>query len=129
MSAVFNTFVSFYCKIFTGLFDHEKECVHLNDGVPKETFCPRGYLEFKNPLLSFDPEKEECSETYDKTNMRILQECKYRNDSEKCLIDMSTDIRSHPECFQVYELQILHTCEGEQTVREPCIWSITKQNL
>lgn len=79
--------------------------------------CPRGYLDFTNPSLSFDPDNEECSDTYNQTKLRILQECRHRNDSQKCSIDLSTDISSHPECFQVYEFRILHTCEGEQIIR------------
>ncbi|XP_071133034.1 uncharacterized protein [Mytilus edulis] len=92
------------CK---GSFDREEIC----EEISKETVCPRGYFDFTNPHLSFDPEKEECSNTYDQTKLRILQECRHRNASQKCLIDLSTDIRSHPECFQVYEYRILHTCE------------------
>lgn len=96
-------------------------CVNFEEGISKETFCPRGYFDFTNPRLSFDPEKKECSDTYNQTKLRILQECKDRNDSQKCLIDLSFDISSNPECFQVYEFRILHTCEGEQTFSAQCI--------
>lgn len=77
-----------------------------------QTHCPKGYLDFTNTSLSFDHKKKECSAHYEKTRTRILQECKNEDDgSQKCLIDLSTDISAKPECFQLHELQIRHTCE------------------
>lgn len=103
-------------------------CIHSKERIPKQTVCPRGYLDFTNLSLSFDPKKEECSETYTQTKMRILQDCRNRNDSQNCLIDLPTDTSSFQSCFQVHELRILHTCEGEQKVMTNGILSITKKN-
>ncbi|CAC5389531.1 unnamed protein product [Mytilus coruscus] len=40
------------CK---GLSYHEETCVHLENRIPKETFCPKGYLLIQNQDFSFDP--------------------------------------------------------------------------
>ncbi|CAC5403050.1 unnamed protein product [Mytilus coruscus] len=101
------------CK---GLIEHEEICVDLDDDVSTETYCPKGYLDFTNARLSFDPEKNECSEQYEKTTTRLLQECKDEvDDSQKCSIDLSTDITAKPECFLLHEFRIRHTCEAQDT--------------
>lgn len=104
-------------NILTGLYDHEETCVHLDEGISKATICAKGFLDFTNQRLSFDPEKLECSHIYNQTKLRILQECEYRDNSQKCVLDLSNDMSSNPECFQVYDFRILHTCEGEQNVK------------
>ncbi|VDI31954.1 Hypothetical predicted protein, partial [Mytilus galloprovincialis] len=97
----------------SGLSDHKNVCVDLDDVPPEKTYCPRGYLDFTNSSLIFEPEKTDlyCSEIYHQTKTRLRTDCRNRNDSQKCVIDLSTDKRSHPECFQLNELQILYTCE------------------
>lgn len=89
-------------------------CVPIDEKTPKETQCPKGYLKLANSDVLFDPEKKECSKIYNQTKNRPLKECKKRNDSETCLIDLSTDTSAHPECFQLYDFHIIHTCEGEK---------------
>ncbi|CAC5355492.1 unnamed protein product [Mytilus coruscus] len=96
------------CK---GLFDQEEICVDVEGIISKETFCPKGYLDLQNARILFDPEREKCSDIYDQTKKRLLTDCGNVADSQKCLFDLSTDIRSQPECFQLYEFRIQHTCE------------------
>ncbi|VDI01656.1 Hypothetical predicted protein [Mytilus galloprovincialis] len=97
---------------FTGLIIHEEICVDLNKDASTETYCPKGYLDFTNTGLSFDPERNECSEQYRRTRVRLIQECKDEDDeSQTCSLDLSTGISAKPKCFQLYEFRIRHTCE------------------
>ncbi|XP_052069283.1 MAM and LDL-receptor class A domain-containing protein 2-like [Mytilus californianus] len=96
----------------TGLFYHEDNCVQLDEKTPEETKCPKGYLNITNSRLSFDPEKRECTKIYDQTKNHLLKECENRDNSQKCVFDFSTEKSSHPGCYQLYEFQIMHTCEG-----------------
>lgn len=85
----------------------------MNDDVSTETYCPKSYIDFTNARLSFDLEKNECSEHYKKTRTRLLQECRNEDDdTQKCSIDLSTDITAKPKCFQLHDIRIRHTCEG-----------------
>lgn len=85
----------------------------MNDNASTETYCPKGYLDFTNAGLSFDPERNECSEQYKKTKARLIKECKDEDDdSQKCSIDLSTQLSAKPECFQSHEFRIRHTCES-----------------
>lgn len=82
--------------------------------MSKETFCPKNYLDLQNTRISFDPEREKCSDIYDQTKKRLLTDCENASDSHTCLFDLSTDTRSQPEYFQLYEYRIQYTCEGNQ---------------
>ncbi|CAC5355484.1 unnamed protein product [Mytilus coruscus] len=96
-----------------GSIDHEETCVDLDDELPIETYCPKNYLDLMNPRLDFDSEKKggQCSDVYNQTKTSVFKKCDNRNGSQRCLIDLSTDIKSNPECFQLYEYRILHTCK------------------
>lgn len=109
-------FSCYTSNIFTGLLYHEEMCVPIDEKTPKETEWPKGYLNFADSHLLFDPEKQECSQIYNQTKNRLLEECKKSNESETCLIDLSTDTSDYPECFQLYDYHIIHTCEGEKIV-------------
>ncbi|VDI45276.1 Hypothetical predicted protein [Mytilus galloprovincialis] len=98
----------------TGLLYQEEMCVPIDEKTHKETECPKGYLNFADSHLLFDPEKQECSKIYNQTKNHLLEECKKSNDSETCLIDLSTDTSDYPECFQLYDYHIIHTCEDEE---------------
>lgn len=112
---IHDIFSCYFFNFVTGISYHEEICVPVDDKISKVTSCPKDYLDIENPSLSFDPKKEECSYIYDQIKTRILRDCIKVNDSQKCEIDPLTDISSQPECFQLYEFRILHTCEGEQT--------------
>lgn len=110
--------ISFACvmfNIFTGLFYQNEICADVEGIKSKETFCPKGYLELQNTRILFEPEREECSDIYSQTKQRLMTDCENVADSHTCLFDLSTDIRSQPECFQLYEYRIQHTCDGKQT--------------
>lgn len=100
-------------NLFTGLIDHKKVCVDLDYELHAETYCPKGYLDVADLNLSFTPEKKDdyCSRIYYQITTRLKTECENRTDSEKCLIELSNDISSHPECFQLYDFRILYSCE------------------
>ncbi|CAG2242737.1 unnamed protein product [Mytilus edulis] len=97
----------------SGLSDHKIICADLDKVPAEKTYCPKGYLDFTSSSLIFEPEKMDfnCSEIYHQTKTRLETDCRKGNDSQRCVIDLSTDIRSHPECFQLNELRILHTCD------------------
>ncbi|XP_052069280.1 MAM and LDL-receptor class A domain-containing protein 1-like [Mytilus californianus] len=101
----------------SGLIDHQKICVDLNDGLHAETYCSKDYLDLANFKLLFNPEKTDdyCSSIYYQTKSHLLNECKNRTDSQKCWINLSTDVSSHPECFRLYEIRIHHTCKVSET--------------
>ncbi|XP_071130565.1 uncharacterized protein [Mytilus edulis] len=96
-----------------GLIDYEDVCLDLNDEASTDTYCPKGYIDFTNASLSFDPEKKECSEHYEKTRTHLLRACKDQDDnSQDCSIDPSTDLTAKPECFQLHQIRIRYTCDG-----------------
>lgn len=97
--------------------------------MSKETFCPKDYLDLQNARISFDPEREKCSDIYDQTKKRLLTDCENASDSHKCVFDLSTDTRSQPECFQLYEFRIQYTCEGKQTFMVYIFVSIFNTNM
>lgn len=109
-----------------GLIHHEEACVYSDIRMPKETSCPKDYLDFQNPILSFDPEKDACYDIYDQIKTRLRNDCASVHASQKCLIDPSTDISSQPDCFQLYEFRIQHTCEGEQISKNYILVCIVK---
>lgn len=113
MTAYNESFSYYILCIFAGLLYHEEMCVQLDEKKPEETKCSKGYLNITNSRLLFDPEKKECFKIYDTTKQRLSSECENRDDSQNCLINLESDKRSHPECFQLYELYIAHTCQGK----------------
>ncbi|OPL33523.1 hypothetical protein AM593_04612, partial [Mytilus galloprovincialis] len=95
-----------------GLIIHEEICVDLNKDASTKTYCPKGYLDFTNTGLFFDPERNECSEQYRRARARLIQECKDEDDeSQTCSLDLSPGISAKPKCFQLHEFRIRHTCE------------------
>ncbi|CAC5403053.1 unnamed protein product [Mytilus coruscus] len=105
-----------------GLINHEEICVDLDDDMSNEIYCPKGYIDLTNYRLSFDPEKNGCSDQYEKTRMRLFQEWKDGVDSQRFIFDLSTDISSKPECFQLREFRIRHTCEvSAKSVSVPAV--------
>ncbi|CAG2242738.1 unnamed protein product [Mytilus edulis] len=103
-----------------GLINHYETCQDLADDMSQEIYCPKGYIDLTNYRLSFEADNNECSDQYKKTRMRLLQEWKSGVDSQTFLFNMSTDISSKPDCFQLHAFRIQHTCEAvESTTVSP----------
>lgn len=101
-----------YSITFTGLINRYEICEDLDDDLSQEIYCPKGYIDLTNYRLSFETDNNECSDQYEKTRTRLLQEWRGGVDSQTFHFDMSTDISSKPECFQLHAFRIQHTCEG-----------------
>lgn len=101
-----------YFIAFTGLINRYKIYQDLDDDMSQEIYCPQGYIDLTNYRLSFEADNNECSDQYEKTKMRLFQEWKGGVDSQTFHFNMSSDISSKPECFQLHAFRIQHTCEG-----------------
>ncbi|CAC5358612.1 unnamed protein product [Mytilus coruscus] len=111
----------------SGWYTQQYNCANIDRNTIVET-CPTQYLDIQNVSLSFEPEKEMCSEYLIKE--RFLHNCTISEDEKSCELNFSSYVQRFPECFRPNEFQIQYKCEGIVNgsctfENDQCGWSVS----